>query len=222
MGIVYKALSPNGKCYIGRTSKSLEVRKNEHKTAANNGNFVGFNSKFYRAIRKYGYQNFHWFVVYEGDDFILKERSFIKIYNSFIGGYNSSAGGEGVGQGAIPWNIGKRHSENSKKKMSDSQKYRLRKDPKNHGMFGKKHSLESKLKMSKAWENKVIGKNQLLNLKLGRALKATFKILTPSEDIIELLGQEQVRKYFEDKEASFSSLLKYGYSKGYRLVRRGY
>ena len=47
----------NGKSYIGQ-SVQLETRYNSHKRNYNNSNLSVYNSKFYRAIRKYGFENF--------------------------------------------------------------------------------------------------------------------------------------------------------------------
>lgn len=52
--IIYKATNKiNGKVYIGQSHKSLEERMRRHKNDS-----IRQDSYFYRAIRKYGWENF--------------------------------------------------------------------------------------------------------------------------------------------------------------------
>lgn len=54
-GSIYIATNViNHKVYIGQTKKSIDIRKGEHIRNANNSNRSEFNTRFYRAIRKYG------------------------------------------------------------------------------------------------------------------------------------------------------------------------
>ena len=56
-GIIYKATNlVNGKIYIGQTTKSLEWRRQRHKTETRD-------SRFTRALRKYGMEKFNWEVI---------------------------------------------------------------------------------------------------------------------------------------------------------------
>jgi group I intron endonuclease len=57
-GIIYKATSPSGKVYIGKTIKLLERRKSNHLHDSKL-----FDCKFYRAISKYGFDNFKWEII---------------------------------------------------------------------------------------------------------------------------------------------------------------
>lgn len=58
--IVYKAISPFNKIYIGITTCSLEKRMKEHfQTSKRNKD----NYKFYNSIRKYGFHNFKWEII---------------------------------------------------------------------------------------------------------------------------------------------------------------
>ena len=57
--IIYKATNKiNGKVYIGQSHKSLEERMRRHKNDSTRQD-----SYFYRAIRKYGWENFSWEVI---------------------------------------------------------------------------------------------------------------------------------------------------------------
>jgi group I intron endonuclease len=84
----------NGKCYIGFDS-SWPNRMLEHKT-----NYKLYNRKFYDAIKKYGWDNFEWEVLYqskEGNHCLnIMEPYFITEYNSYCEGYNMTFGGEGA------------------------------------------------------------------------------------------------------------------------------
>ena len=60
--IIYKETNMiNGKVYIVQTTKTLERRKIEHFTCSLNNYY---DTHFYRAIKKYGKDNFIWNVIY--------------------------------------------------------------------------------------------------------------------------------------------------------------
>jgi len=109
MGIytIYRATNLlNNKNYIGFDSH-WPKRKLEHKSAAKRD--ISYN-KFYNAIKKYGWENFEWEIVYQSKDghHCLNEMEpfFITKFNSLAAGYNSSFGGES-GLGNKWWNNGK-------------------------------------------------------------------------------------------------------------------
>lgn len=108
----------NVKSYFGQTSKTIMKRWKEHVDSSHRED-----TKFYRAIRKYGSENFVVEEVIHIEaltkevlrkklDFL--ERHFIKRYNTKRNGYNSTDGGDGV--------LGLKFSEESRKKMSKSHK----------------------------------------------------------------------------------------------------
>ena len=95
MNTIYKATNKIiGKSYIGFDS-SWPNRKRKHKINA----FAGREGKFYDAIRKYGWNNFTWSIIYQSKDkehcLNVMEPQFIKEYNTFNHGYNMTEGGEG-------------------------------------------------------------------------------------------------------------------------------
>ena len=58
-GLIYEAINKvNNKKYIGQTKSRLCSRKGSHKTQSKNGDTI-----FYRAIRKYGWENFEWKII---------------------------------------------------------------------------------------------------------------------------------------------------------------
>lgn len=115
----------NGKRYIGITSNIPSVRWA-------NGNGYKHNAYFTSAIKKYGWKNFeHEIILADIDEETAKalEKMLIGLYrtNDREYGYNLSDGGEPMS--------GKKHSEETKRKMSESAK-------------GRKLSDETKSKIS--------------------------------------------------------------------------
>ena len=93
MGKIYKVTNNiNKKIYIGQTIQDENIRWNHHIREASNGS----NTKFHRALRKYGKDGFIWEVIEEVDNDKLNEREiyWISYYNSYKQGYNSTTGGD--------------------------------------------------------------------------------------------------------------------------------
>ena len=92
---------------------------------------------FQRALKKYGWNNFIWEILYQSKDknHCLKtmEPHFIKEYDCFKNGYNMTLGGEGT--------FGKKLSHKSKLKISKANKGKTT-------TLGLKHSQETKNKIS--------------------------------------------------------------------------
>lgn len=85
----------NNKSYIGQ-SIDIEKRYKEHKRNHLNPNYNNYNSKFYRALRKYGFENFSYEIIIEcsQEECLSKEVEYILVYDSYNNGYNSTKGGE--------------------------------------------------------------------------------------------------------------------------------
>ena len=93
---IYKATNTiNKKVYIGFDC-NWPNRVYSHKSRSTEKN----NIKFYNSIRKYGWDNFVWEVIYQSKDgehtLNVMEPFFIKENNSFKKGLNSTLGGEGT------------------------------------------------------------------------------------------------------------------------------
>src|SRR5574343_487725 len=135
-GILYRAISPSGKIYVGITCKTLEKRISQHFRYASNPKSCCYNTKFSKAIRKYG-NLIKWETLYENiqyDDLKWYEIYFILFYNSYKKGYNSTFGGQGTlgtKRKGIKTNnlyfLGKHHSEDTKIKMSIKQNSKKKK-----------------------------------------------------------------------------------------------
>lgn len=95
--LIYKATNiQNDKVYIGQTIKPLSCRISEHKCRAN---YADSHTKFYNAIKKYGWENFVWEVIEESDEWNqeelnAKEQYYIQLYDSINNGYNTLIGGQ--------------------------------------------------------------------------------------------------------------------------------
>lgn len=90
---VYKHTSPNGKTYIGITSQEPERRWQ-------NGYGYTTQQLFWRAIQKYGWNNFQHEILEENltkEEAFQKERYYIDIFksNQRECGYNTTSGGDG-------------------------------------------------------------------------------------------------------------------------------
>lgn len=139
---IYKATNLiNNKCYIGFDS-NWPKRKIQHKRKHKH-----LNLKFYDAIKKYGWDNFSWEVLYQSLDceHTLKymESYFITEYNSFNNGYNMTIGGEG--------SLGYKHTP------EQIMKNKIKNSGKNHYNYGKHLTEETKNKIGKGNSGKLNG-----------------------------------------------------------------
>lgn len=93
-GIIYKITNNiNNKVYIGKTLETLEKRWKQHQK-----DYLRFSDRpLYRAINKYGIENFTIEIIEQPSIEILSEREcyWIEYYNSFHFGYNATLGGDG-------------------------------------------------------------------------------------------------------------------------------
>ena len=138
VGIIYGWYCiPTDKWYIGQTIDEERRFKAHIYNAITRKN----NSHFYKAIRKYGLDNFVYCVLEENilrENLNMKEMDWIEEFDSFYDGYNMSAGG---GQNT-------KFSEETRIKLSESCKGKNFFGEKNP-FFGKHHSIETrKIKMS--------------------------------------------------------------------------
>ena len=155
----------NNKTYIGITTNTIECRFAEHIYRSENGGKY----KIHYAIRKYGKENFDIEMITTTDNkehALLIESENIKKYDSYDTGYNMNEGGTGLLYHTDDtkkkmsdnnhWNgkkrsgsdnpmFGRKHSEESKKKMSEKKIGMLAGEK--HPLFGKHHSEETKEKI---------------------------------------------------------------------------
>lgn len=113
-GVIYRAMSPSGKFYVGKTIEELKERKRKHAQVIGTDKEVCFS----QAIKKYGLDGLKWKVIdtynthQEGCE---KEIYWISVYGAFSKkrkyGYNLTSGGEGG-----------KHSKETRKKLSKSMR----------------------------------------------------------------------------------------------------
>lgn len=93
--IVYEhKFKTSGKSYIGYTSLSIEKRLHKHFVNA----ISGIETKFYRAIRKYGMEDIESLILFESvnvEEAKNWEKFLIKEKDTFKTGYNMTLGGDG-------------------------------------------------------------------------------------------------------------------------------
>lgn len=117
---VYKATNTkNNKVYVGFDSY-WPNRQKSHESASKK-----WDTKFYRAIRKYGFENFIWEVIYQSLEYehTLKvmEPFFIHEHDSYNTGYNATLGGDGVRLSEYP--SGENHANYGKTwSLTDEQR----------------------------------------------------------------------------------------------------
>lgn len=117
--LVYDATFPNGKKYIGATTRTLKLRMSDHLQAS-----TRVDNKFYRAILKYGFD----FIVFRviktfesKEKMFLAEKILIERHKTNIFGYNTTLGGEGA-HGYV-------FTSEDRLKISVAQKKRYQNDP---------------------------------------------------------------------------------------------
>ncbi len=97
MHTIYKLISPSGKCYIGQTNKTANVRFKQHVTAwKRNTSRQGIPSKLFNAFTKYEPESWTLEVLEENietDAIDKKEQAYIEQFDTTSNGYNISRGG---------------------------------------------------------------------------------------------------------------------------------
>lgn len=88
----------DGTSYIGQSTQIKEREKRHWKTAYDEKDH-SYNNPLYRAIRKYGLENFSFEIIKEClvQDLNEEEKYWIKYYDTFFNGYNLTFGGDGSG-----------------------------------------------------------------------------------------------------------------------------
>jgi hypothetical protein len=138
MGIIYKATSPTGKVYIGKTTYTVAHRKGQHIYMANHGYHM---IPFHVALLNEGKENFTWEQIDTAEnqaELDQKEKYWIAYYqaNDPAYGYNITEGGTGA-----------KHTEESRRKMSEASKG-------NKNWLGKHHTVETRKKISEIAKNR--------------------------------------------------------------------
>ena len=96
MGYIYKITNKvNGKSYIGKTERTIQRRFLEHCHEAYEER--SYNRPLYRAIRKYGKENFEIVELEQTNQTEEREIYWINFYKTYgANGYNATKGGDGT------------------------------------------------------------------------------------------------------------------------------
>jgi len=153
LGVIYCITSPSGKVYVGQTFMPVDSRWRFYRNYS-----CKKQPKIYNALKKYKSENFS----YEILDYCFDQESlndaecyWINYYDSIKNGYNCKEGGTMSGhirETKIKISkslLGRRMSNETRKKISISKKLKNRKGNNCH-MFGKKRKQETCEKIRKA------------------------------------------------------------------------
>lgn len=190
MYTVYKHISPSGKIYVGITKQLLNRRWQS-------GNGYKNNEYFYKAILKYGWDNFKHEILFTGltrEQAEAKEIELIKLYNSTDSqyGYNLREGGSicSFSEQSIEKmrfsHLGHKHTDEEKKKISKSLAGRKI----SSGMLGKKHSEKTKRLMGEAHKGIVLTDEQKQKISKSRQGKCVGEKNHKSKKVINLTTGE--------------------------------
>ena len=171
----------NGKKYFGQTIVDVYDRRTHHKCCLK-GNYHN-NHHLQRAFNEYGEENFEFQLIKACKPKYLDrfEKLYIRVHKTDDRnyGYNLDSGG----------NFYKRHSEETKRKISESVS-------KNHHLRGKHHSEETKRKMSESHKGYVKSKKHCNNL---------------SKSLRKYYSNEQNKKYGSESHTAIYTLWNCGH-----------
>ena len=148
----------NNKRYIGKAdniydrwcSHIYHLNTNTHK-----------NPHLQNAWNLYGKQSFDFYVVepcYSSNDAYEREKIWISFYDSYKNGYNRDLGGSG--------SLGYKHTEETKKKMSELMQKRVSDPNYIHPLIGKKMSNEIREKISNSHKGLLMGSKNPMSVKV--------------------------------------------------------
>jgi len=178
MEVIYKLTSPSGKYYIGR-SKNYDNRMKQHESRSKTSDEI----VLYKAIRKYGWDNFTKEILAEvsNSEAVEIEEFFIEKYNAVTEGYNMTY----KGCGGDIWE-GRRDT----KEYEEYCILKSKQSSENNGFKGKRHTLESLKKMSHPdYKNGMFGKNHSESTKGKMKQKAAGRFSLPW--YIDRYGKEE-------------------------------
>lgn len=94
MAFIYKITNKiNNKIYIGKTEDTVEKRFKQHMSESSKDRCK--HRPLYKAIKKYGKENFEVSTIEETNNPNERELFWIEFYNSYYHGYNATKGGDG-------------------------------------------------------------------------------------------------------------------------------
>lgn len=207
IGIVYCFESPSKKKYVGITINP-DLRYKEHERHSKR-----LNTLFYRAIRKYGFENFSYEILEEVNRptkeelwvaLTTLEKEYIKKLDTYNpeNGYNCTLGGDGV--------VGHKFTKEQLEKISRALKGKMvgSKNPMygKVGTFkGKKHTEETKKRLSEIHSGKTLTEEH--KRKIGESGKGKLH----TEESKKIMSEQQTKLkgkkvYCEELDLVFGSI----------------
>lgn len=193
----------NGKIYIGQTSQNVNKRWN-------NGNGYKKCTYFYRAIQKYGWDNFKHIILFDNLSLemanIIEEQLIIKYdTTNNLNGYNIMFGGNNC---KLPDFVKKKISESKTgQKLSEETKNKISESLKNGGAYwtGKHLTKEMKELISKSRENMKMSEET--KRKISESMKGE------NNHFYGKHHSEETREKMKENHADFSGKNSYWYGK---------
>ena len=207
-GYIYKIQFPNGKHYIGLTSRTLDQRKQQHRCSAKKGD----TQILYNAIRKYDMIDTFELIEIDTAETIEElyelEIGYILMYNSYMdeNGYNMTFGGDGT--------FGYIRTEEDKEKQSERQKKHFEKNPEARqkaieGLKKYNENPEARVKNSDSKKKHYKDNPEARrNLSDGKGKNKPFDVFTRDLTFIKTFSyQFEAREYLQ-KEYHIISIIK--------------
>ena len=140
------------------TYNSIEERWKQHKRDAHKRNLIE-NRPLYRAIEKYGIENFSIEEVEETDNPEEREKYWIEYYGSFKNGYNATLGGDG--RPYIDYDLVIATYRELKNQRKVAEKLNIHYDTVSYILKAKKEPVLSHLEVSQKATGKIINQYDL-------------------------------------------------------------
>ena len=213
--IIYRATNlVNGKVYIGFTT-NFSARKGGHKFDSKTKD-----TKFCKAIRKYGWDNFEWDIIlmsWDREHCLAAEAALIKSYDSINAGYNIHSGGR-VGathHGETNGMFGRTHSDATKRSLSEAASKRF-KGKSYEALYGEEKARELRASRSRTHT----GRTDQSGESNPRFKPAIIHLV--NDDGREFTGtQSDFTRLYDDPRSYISGVVKgrVASHKGWRLFR---
>ena len=194
MGFIYKITNKlTKKCYIGSTKHNPEIRWKQHLQSINKNTGC---PALKDAVKKYGVDNFKFevLIICFDEDRYIYEKQYIKKFNSQVpNGYNILEGGEGGGF------VGKKHTEETKQKLSKSlKKFYENPEERNKKSLRNKEAMK-KVDMKKIMANSENYKKAVKEGRVGGRSHKNNKDNKLSEETKQKI-RESVLKYYKEND----------------------
>lgn len=182
----------NGKKYIGK-SISISTRLSRHRRNVEKKVIT----KFYTAVRKYGWNSFIFGIIEECDSDILNDREifYIEKYKTLIEGYNMTSGGDGGTTWIMSDNIKEKYAKRMKNfKHTDDAKKKI-----SEANSGRKWSEDAKRKLSEKLKGK---KGPIISEEAKKKLSLERKGIPKPPEVIQKVIQTKKEKYKPENHIS--------------------